>query len=404
MPVAPATMLDVVMPKLSDVMEEGTVLRWLVDDGETVQAGADLVEIETDKATVTTTSDVPGMVRLLAREGETVAVDVVIAQIEVTASSGKPTTTREPVGTQTPVSSAVTVSPVARRLAQQLGIDLRQVHGTGPGGRVVKGDVERFQPEDVVPPRSATPIPAAPARPITDGASGVAKGNHKVQDLTRIQQVIARRMAEAKATIPDFALQVTADVTDLLALRTALRELPTSPDPLPSVNDMIVRAAALALRAFPRANGAFVDGRFELHDRVNVGFAVAAEDSLLVPTVRNADAKGLLELARETRGLSEKARAGSLTPAELAGGTFTVSNLGMFQITSFTAVVTPKQAAILAVGGAEARPVVRDGQIVVRECLDLTLVSDHRILYGADAARFLSHIRKLLEHPLALTL
>ncbi|HEX6391722.1 MAG TPA: dihydrolipoamide acetyltransferase family protein, partial [Solirubrobacteraceae bacterium] len=229
--------------------------------------------------------------------------------------------------------------------------------------------------------------------------TGTAKGDVTTQELTRTQGLIARRMAESRATIPSFELRTEIDMERCVALRAELKELGGD---VPSYNDMIVKACALALRDFPRANGSYRDARFELHSRVNVGIAVAAQDALVVPTVFDADRKPLREIAHETRALAERVRTGAITPPELSGGTFTVSNLGMYGVTDFTAVINPPQAAILAVGALAQRAVVRDGALVARHTMNVTLACDHRILYGADAAQFLARIRALLERPLAL--
>jgi pyruvate dehydrogenase E2 component (dihydrolipoamide acetyltransferase) len=214
-------------------------------------------------------------------------------------------------------------------------------------------------------------------------------------------------MAEAKATIPEFTLQTEIDMEACVALRSELKKLaregvPTHP--APTYNDMCVKACALALRENPRANGGYRDGRVQLHSRVNVGVAVAAEETLVVPTVFDSDQKSLGEIARETSALAERVRDGSITPPELGGGTFTVSNLGMFGVASFTAIINPPQAAILSVGSLQPRAVVRNGELEARNTMTVTLACDHRILYGADAARFLARIRELLEAPAALTL
>ena len=221
-------------------------------------------------------------------------------------------------------------------------------------------------------------------------------------------------MAESKATIPDFTLQGDVDMEECVKLRTELKRLsrpegqPQSASadvpPAPTYNDMVVKASALALREHPRANGSYRDGRLQLHSRVNVGVAVAAEEALVVPTVFDAEEKSLGEIARETRALAERVRAGTITPPELGGGTFTVSNLGMYGVRSFTAIINPPQAAILSVGSVQERAVAREGEVVVRPMMMLTLACDHRILYGADAALFLARIRELLEAPAALTL
>ena len=243
-----------------------------------------------------------------------------------------------------------------------------------------------------------------------------AKGETTIVELTRTQQTIARRMAESKATIPDFSLQAEIDMERCVALRFELKRL--SPEEAPTYNDMVVKACALALHEYPRANGSYRDGKLQLHSRVNVGVAVAVgtdgdgeaggtagmAGALVVPTVFDAALKSLGEIARETRALAERVRAGTITPPELGGGTFTVSNLGMYGVRSFSAIVNPPQAAILSVGSLSPRAVVRNGEIVVRHTMAVTLVCDHRILYGADAARFLARARELLEEPAALAL
>jgi pyruvate dehydrogenase E2 component (dihydrolipoamide acetyltransferase) len=396
---------DVVMPRLSDTMEEGTVLRWLKQDGEHVQRGEELVEIETDKAAMTYESDCEGVLQTVASEGDTLAVGEPIARIGAPDENG-PLPTQAPIPVEeTPPAvvdaprvpalhdeERVKASPLARRIARETGIELQTLTGSGPGGRIVKTDVEAAG----APPISATEEIAS------------AKGEATTVELSRTQRTIARRMAESKATIPDFTLQVDVDMELCVELRTELKRL--SHVDAPTYNDMIVKACALALREHPRANGSYRDGRFELHSRVNVGVAVAvaSEDptagALVVPTVFDADTKALGEIARETRALAERVRAGTVTPPELSGGTFTVSNLGMYGIAGFTAIVNPPQAAILAIGSVEPRAVVRDGQLVARHKMSLTLACDHRILYGADAALFLARVRELLEEPAALSL
>jgi pyruvate dehydrogenase E2 component (dihydrolipoamide acetyltransferase) len=228
-----------------------------------------------------------------------------------------------------------------------------------------------------------------------------AKGQTTIVALSRMQQTIARRMAESKATIPDFTLRSDVDMEECVKLRAELKRM--SSMQTPTYNDMVVKACALALREHPRANGSYRDGALQLHSRVNVGVAVAAQDALVVPTVFDADEKSLGEIARETRTLADRVRDATITPPELGGGTFTVSNLGMYGIASFSAIINPPQAAILSVGSVALRAVVRDEQLLARHTMALTLVCDHRILYGAGAAEFLSRIRELLEAPAALT-
>jgi pyruvate dehydrogenase E2 component (dihydrolipoamide acetyltransferase) len=221
------------------------------------------------------------------------------------------------------------------------------------------------------------------------------------QELTRLQKTVSRRMAESKATAPDFALEVEIDMTEAVELREQLKQMT---EKAPSFNDMVVRACAMALREHPRVNAAYRDGKFELYSRVNIGVAVAAQDALVVPTVVDADKKSLGEISRSVRELATKVRDGKITPPELSGGTFTVSNLGMYGIDSFTAVINPPQAALLSVGALKKKPVVKDDEIVARDMLTVNLVCDHRILYGADGAEFLARVRELLEQPLALAL
>jgi pyruvate dehydrogenase E2 component (dihydrolipoamide acetyltransferase) len=239
----------------------------------------------------------------------------------------------------------------------------------------------------------------------TTGAAGeTAKGTTTVQELTRLQQVVARRMAESKATAPHFYLQTEIDMSAAVEARARIKAMSAAGEIVPSFNDMVVKACAIALRQHPLANGAYKDGRLELHSRVNVGVAVAAQDALVVPTVFDADRKGLREIAADARSLAGKVRDGSITPPELSGGTFTVSNLGMYGVTNFSAVINAPQAAILAVGAIAEKPVVREGEITTAHMLGVTLACDHRILYGAPAAEFLARIRSLLEEPLSLAL
>jgi pyruvate dehydrogenase E2 component (dihydrolipoamide acetyltransferase) len=307
-----------------------------------------------------------------------------------------------------------------------MGLELAGVQGSGPGGRIVKADVEaaargggaqaEAAPQEAAAPAAPEEAPApeqqpaeeAPRRevppPVVSGeAEQQGRGEVTVQELTRLQQTVARRMAESKATAPEFVLNCEVDMEDGVQLRKQLKAA-AGDQPAPSFNDFVIKAAALALRDFPRANGAYRDGRFELYGRVNVGVAVAGQDALVVPTVFDADRKSLGQIAREARALAQRVRAGAITPPELSGGTFSVSNLGMYGISHFTAVINPPQAAILAVGAMEPKAVVRDGEVQIRNRMMLTLSCDHRILYGADAAEFLAKIRERLENPLLLAL
>lgn len=407
-------MADIVMPRLSDTMEEGTILRWLKAEGEQVARGEELVEIETDKATMTYESDQAGVLQILAAVGDTLAVGQVIARVGATSISDHDASPEReaPAGGSGQASSArVKASPLARRMARESGIDLGSLAGSGPGGRIVKADVQGAPAVAAAPATRSAPAEATPATPVPAASTSAAalagvltaKGETSTVELTRTQQAVARRMAESKATVPDFTLQVDVDMEACVALRTQLKEL-SSAEAVPTYNDMVVKAAALALREHPRANGSYRDGQLQLYGRVNVGVAVAAEGALVVPTVFDADLKALGEIAREARALAERVRAGTITPPELGGGTFTVSNLGMYGVRSFTAIINPPQAGILSVGALAPRAVVRDGGLVARHTLTLTLACDHRILYGAQAAEFLARVRGLLETPASLTL
>ena len=437
-------MAEIVMPRLSDSMEEGTILQWLKQVGDEVAVGDELVEIETDKANMAYESDVAGTLsEILVQEGETVAIGTPIAMVgDADASDrdggGTDRTAAGPVAagdpppppvakassgavppTAPPAEAAINAppasngggerpkaSPVARRIAKEKGLDLAQLQGSGPGGRIVKADVEKaggtptgetgFEPATALPPVSAS-APTAPA-PET------AKGTVSYEDPSKLQSTVARRMSESKATAPHFYLEAEIDMSRLVSARSQIKAGAKKGDVVPSFNDMVVKACALALREHPRANGAYRDGRFELYSRVNVGVAVAARDALVVPTIFDADQKNLRQIAGDSRALAQRVRDGQITPPELSGATFTVSNLGMFGIDSFAAVINPPQAAILAVGAITERPVVRDGQTTTANLMRVNLACDHRILYGAPAAEFLARIRELLEEPLALAL
>jgi pyruvate dehydrogenase E2 component (dihydrolipoamide acetyltransferase) len=418
-------MAEIVMPRLSDSMEEGVVLKWLKQVGDEVRVGDELVEIETDKANMAYESDVAGtLTEVFAQEGDTLPIGAPIAVVGDAAGSAPqtagPVTAGDPPLPPVAKASSATVpptvppavpaensgrvkaSPLARRVAEESGVDLSDIKGSGPGGRIVKKDVERAE----VPSSSTPPNAKAGVDEEGTGAAApeTAKGTTTYQDLTRLQQVVSRRMSESKATAPHFYLQAEIDMSAAVEARSRLKGLTADGEVVPSFNDMIVKACALALGEFPLANGAYKDGRFELYSRVNVGVAVAAQDALVVPTVFDADRKGLREIAGDARKLAGKVRDGSITPPELSGGTFTVSNLGMYGVSNFSAVINTPQAAILAVGAITEKPVVRDGQITTAHLLGVTLACDHRILYGAPAAEFLARIRSLLEEPLSLAL
>jgi pyruvate dehydrogenase E2 component (dihydrolipoamide acetyltransferase) len=384
---------EVLMPRLSDEMEEGTILKWLVDEGGAVTKGEPLVEIETDKANMTYDAESDGtLIEVFAKEGDTLAIGEPIARVgdasEANGESGGDgeSTADDRDDSGDGDAERVTISPVAERAADEAGVDIAALSGSGPGGRIVKDDVQA----------------AADGGESQRAGRAGAKGEVDVQELTRLQQTVSRRMAESKATAPDYALTVDVDMTLGVELRERLRDASEHP---PSLNDMVVKAAANALREHPRVNGAYRDGKFESYSRVNVGIAIAARDAFIVPTIFDADTKSLGQIARDAYELTEKVREGKITPPEVAGGTFTVSNLGTYGIDEFTAVINPPQAAILTVGALKKRPAVDDnGRVFARDQVRLSLISDNRILYGADAAAFLARVRELLEQPLNLVL
>jgi pyruvate dehydrogenase E2 component (dihydrolipoamide acetyltransferase) len=405
-------MTEIAMPRLSDSMEEGTIVRWLIEDGQPVTRGQELVEIETDKATIVHVAEADGVLEIVAAEGTTLAVGEPIARVggagaSTHANGNGKVSAPEPAPVQTaPVGALAT--PLARRAARVHAVELGAVVGTGPRGRITRADVLMAEGVGLAEPRRAEVRTASAARtaPAPDTAApsvAGAKGETTRIEPSRLQRLVARRMAESKATIPHFQVQTEVAMDAAIALRTELKTS-VDGDAVPSLNDLIVKACALALRQHPAANGSYVDGGFELHGRVNIGVAVAAEDALVVPVVKDADTKSLGSIARETRRLAERVRTGEISPPELSGGTFTVSNLGMFGMTAITPVISPPQAAILGVGALRETLARVDGEIVDRTLMTLTLSCDHRILYGADAAWLLADVRTLLETPLGLAL
>jgi pyruvate dehydrogenase E2 component (dihydrolipoamide acetyltransferase) len=372
---------ELTMPKLSDSVADAVILRWLKAPGEGFVRGEGLLEVETDKATVVYEAEEDGTLEsILVEEGETAAVGQAIAKLVAGEQASRPS---EPTNGSPPGQSRANASPVARRTAVELGVSLHEVAGTGPGGRITREDVQRAAPA------------SAPATALD------THGEVSIVELTATQATIARRMQQSVSEIPVFTVSADADVSEIIALRRGARE---ESQQAPSVNDFVVKAAALSLRELPRFNASYVAGRIEQYARVNVGVAVATEDALLVPVVADADRRTLGEIAAETRRLADSARRRALRPHELQGGTFTVSNLGMFGVRSFTAIVDPPQTAILAVGAVRREPVEAGAGVVFRDVLTLTLSCDHRVVYGADGARFLSRVCALLSRPLVLAL
>jgi pyruvate dehydrogenase E2 component (dihydrolipoamide acetyltransferase) len=387
------------MPKLSDSTADAVIVRWLKAPGETFERGDALIEVETDKATVVYEAESAGTLRsILIPEGGTAAIGEPIATLTDGSAVGADALApgvREPARSEPravppaprpPAESPAdrqNASPVARRTAVELGISLHGVVGTGPGGRITREDVQK-----------------AASDSLTRARPQAGKGDVVSLELTATQATIARRMVESATTIPVFTVTTDADVSLIVELRRGARD---ESDHVPSLNDFVIKAAAEALKQFPRFNASYVAGRLECYSRINVGVAVATDDALLVPVVLDADRKTLVEIAVDTARLADAARRRALEPREMHHGTFTVSNLGMLGVRSFTAIIDPPQVAILAVGSIRRAPVedVSRG-VAFRDVMTLTLTCDHRVVYGAEGARFLSRVRGLLERPLAL--
>jgi len=420
---------ELTMPRLSDTMEQGTIGRWLKREGESFHEGDVIAEIETDKATMDFQAYEDGtMLRILVGDGETAALGAPIAIIgaegeevpddapaaasangdgrdngaaEPAAASGAEASPAEtPVATATEAAPAdgagLRASPIARRMADAGGLDLRTLagQGTGPDGRIVKADVERALAGGVKPTPAA---PGAPQQAPTPPGEG-----DEVRELTPMLKAVARRMAESKATVPHFYVTSEIDMTRALELRAELNAALADSGEKVSVNDLIVRACAQSLVQHPQAHRSYVDGHHVYHAHVHVGIAVALDDGLIVPVLRDADTKGVRQLAVETRDLVKRARDGKLRQSEIEGGTFTVSNMGMFDVAAFSAIINPPESTILAVSSTVERAVVRDGAVVPRQIMSVTLSCDHRACSGADGARLLQTVKRHLEAPTLL--
>jgi pyruvate dehydrogenase E2 component (dihydrolipoamide acetyltransferase) len=412
-------MTDINMPKLSDTMEEGTVLEWKKASGEPVHKGEVVAEVESDKASFEIEAEADGVLQIVVDRGRAVPVGELIARITAPDEAASPPPAppeapsppvREPSptpavapspppappraesrerGVAAATEGRVKASPLARRLASELGIDLAGLHGTGPEGRIVKEDV--LAAAERLGARAPAPRPAGP--------------EVEMVEPNRMQATIARRMAEAKATIPHFYLTVEARVDEAVRLRAQLKELVAGASQV-TMTDFLTRACAIALTRFPEVNASWVEGRFQRKRSVNIGLAVPPAHGLglLVPVVHDADRKDLIQIAIESRQVIERARSGRPNPGDLEGATFSISNLGMYGVDEFSAIINPPEAAILAVGQIKDAPVVEDGRLVVGKVMRLTLSVDHRVFYGATAARFMAEVRQLIEHPAVLLL
>jgi pyruvate dehydrogenase E2 component (dihydrolipoamide acetyltransferase) len=442
-------MADVLMPRLSDTMEEGVLSQWVKHEGDQVRKGDVLAVIETDKAAMDMEAYDEGVLtKILVAEGASVPIGTPIAVIGEAAAAasapppvpaaGKaeravvpalaPAPPAPPAGP--PPAARLPASPLARKLARERGIDLTTVSGSGPGGRIVRADIAQAarerggaqpgpQPEaaSTGPARPAPgTLPAAPLAVVTPSSapSAVAPpaspspftapaADAEEIPLTTVRRLTAQRLAASAREAPHFYLTVVAEVGDLLAFRAQANDR-RGADVKVTVTDLLTRACATALAAHPEVNVSWDETRILRHRHVSIGIAVAIDDGLIVPVIRDADRKTLTEIAREAHDLTARARARKLTPDELSGGTFTISNLGMYGIRQFTAVINPPQAAILAVGEAVRQPVARGDQVTIATTMTLTLSIDHRAVDGATAARFLTRLRELIEQPLDIVL
>lgn len=410
----------IVMPALSAGMEEATIARWLKTVGDAVVPGDIIADIETDKATMELEADQAGVIgEIVAAEGATIAINMPIAVLlaegeEIDDPSGGVKTTPEVLSSTQSVPNnaaapsrqsaqhrSIATSPLARRIAADNGVALETIKGSGPNGRIVRIDVESVGPalpQGVDGGAAATgPIlsPASPTRSIAAPHTGIP--------LTNMRKVIARRLSEAKATIPHFYLEVECEIDALLELRETLNNQSAGRYKL-SVNDFVIKAAALALRQVPEANSAWTDDAILQFQDVDISVAVATEGGLMTPIVRQADLKGLAGISADVKELAARARQGGLQPADYQGGSFTISNLGMFGVRAFSAIINPPQSCILAVGAAERRPVVRGDSCVPATVMSCTLSVDHRAVDGAVGARFLAAFQSLIEQPLHLLL
>ncbi|WP_308720963.1 pyruvate dehydrogenase complex dihydrolipoamide acetyltransferase [Komagataeibacter xylinus] len=406
--------INILMPALSPTMKEGTLARWLKAEGDTIAAGDVIAEIETDKATMEVEAVDEGILGRILIEGGThgIAVNtpiaILVAQGESVPDAPAPAA---PAASPAPAPSApaaakpaaaapaaapakgtrVFASPLARRIAAQKGIDLASLKGSGPNGRIVRRDVE--QAAAAPAPKAATP------------AAVVEEAGFESIPHTTMRKVIARRLTESKSTVPHFYVEMDVELDALLALRSQMNA--ASPDEGPgaykiSVNDMLVKAAAVTLRRVPQVNVSFTEEAVRVYEDVDISVAVSIPDGLITPIVRKADTKSLRQISLETRDLVARARAGKLKPEEFQGGTFSISNMGMYGVKAFSAILNPPQAAILAIAAGERRPVVKGNEITIATVMTVTLSVDHRVVDGALAAQWVSAFRKVVENPMSL--
>lgn len=430
--------INVTMPQMGADMVEGTLVKWLKQPGDVVKRGDVIAEIETDKATVELEAFESGtLLKLVAKEGEVVPVGDVIA-ILGDPSEAAPEVERKPVPppakreiepelkqTAVPARAAepapatadveeldgrVRISPVARRIAREAGLDVRGLRGSGPDGRILRRDVEaaiaamqaQARPTTRPAPAAAAPAPTPPpARPVAPAAQPAATG--ELAELSKIRKAIAHRMTLSKQTQPHYYLTLDVDMTAAMAFRAQLNAALPEGQRV-TVNDLIVKACALALARHPKFNAEFSDEGLRLHDRINICIGIALDEGLIAPALLDCQEKSLGRIALESKDLIERARAGRLTAAEYGEGTFTITNLGAYGVETLIGIINPGQAAILGVGSVMPKPVVLNGEIVVREVMKIALSADHRVTDGAEGARFIKEIQGILEQPASLAL
>ncbi len=404
---------SIVMPQMGYDMKEGKVVRWFKKEGEDVARGEVIAEIETDKAIVEFEAYTGGVLgKIVAGEGVAIPVGGLIAvitdpgeavpdDIATAATPAEPPEKAAPAETApAPAAAApatgageVRASPLARRLARERGIDLSAINGSGPGGRIVEADI----------PEQGAPAPAAAVVPAPGGTAVPAPMTSENVELSRMRQAIARVTVDSKRGAPHFYVTIEVDMTKAMSFRRDIND-ELDAEKRVSVNDLIVKASAIAIGRHPKFNSFFRDDHLQMNASINVGIAIALESGLIVPGVNACESKSLVEIATASRDLVSRANTGTLRNEEYSGTTFSVSNLGMFDVDSFTAIIFPPHAAVLAVGTVKEQPVVRDGDLAVAQIMKATLSTDHRVADGAEAAQFLVEIKKLLENPVSLVI
>lgn len=427
-------MTDILMPALSPTMEEGVLAKWHVKAGDTVKAGDVIAEIETDKATMEVEAVDEGEVaEIVVPEGsEAVKVNSVIARLRGEDGAGAPAPKPEAKPAETPAKSdkpeaaaakaeapkaepakaaalakaddgaRIFASPLARRIASQNGVDLKSIKGTGPHGRILKRDVEGAKGGSAVAASPATTAGAEPRKVQSLAQMGIPDGSYDLVPLDGMRKAIARRLTDSFRDVPHFPLTIDCEIDGLLAARAKVNAMLEKDGIKVSVNDFVLKASAMALKAVPEANASYSPEGIAMHHNADVAMAVAIDGGLITPIIRKAETKSLRQIATESKDLAKRARDRKLKPDEFQGGTFSVSNLGMFGIKHFASIINEPQGAIMSVGAGEQRPVVKDGQLAVATVMTVTLTCDHRVVDGAVGARFLQVFKAMIEDPVTM--